>query len=303
MQTTRLDGRTVIVTGATSGIGFFIAEGLAHLGARIIIAARSDTKVEAAISLLPHPARHSRLALDLSDLESIRAAGSRIGAGEPVDGLVMNAGVISPKQTYTTGPFDVESTVAVNVAAHMELLRLAMPALLQVPSARIVSTGSMLTRKIPFDRSNWLAQRDYRPRAAYAASKHAAEILGLELDRRLVASGSQARSVVSHPGGAIDSLTPDRPPLHRRPALLRAATTVLGPLFSGLVQGKEAAAQPAIASVSAAALPEPAYIGPARGAAGAPVPASPVDSSVDPDNGTWLWNEMERILGRPILAP
>lgn len=302
MDTSRLDGRTIIVTGASGGIGYFIAEGLAHLGAHIIVAARSAEKAQAAIELLPEPGRHRHLELDLSNLESIRSAGTLVGNSGPLDGLIMNAGIIAASPDYSTGPFSVESTVDVNVLAHMEFLRLTLPALQQSPSARIVSTGSMLTRKIPFDIDNWIAENSYRPRVAYAMSKHAAEILGFELDRRLIASGSRIRSVVTHPGGAIDALTPDRPPLHQRPLPIRLTATALAPLFSQLVQGKESASQPAIAAMATPALPAHPYIGPRRGATGAPVFATPVTSSADESVGVRLWAETETILANPVLT-
>lgn len=301
MHTSRIDGRTILITGASSGIGYFIAEGLARLGAHIIVAARSAEKAQSAIDLLPEPARHRHLQLDLSDLESIRAAGAEIAEGSPLDGLVMNAGVIAASPTYTTGPFGVESTVDVNTLAHTELFRLARPALERAPSARVVSTGSMLTRTIPFDPNNWLAQTSYRPRVSYAMSKHAAEILGLELDRRLIDSGSNIRSVVAHPGGAIDALTPDRAPLHRRSPLTRLIAPAITPLFSRVVQGKESAAQPAIAAITTPALPAQAYIGPRHRATGAPEFATPVPSSSDTAVGAWLWNEVEAILTHPIF--
>lgn len=301
MYTPRIDGRTVLVTGASSGIGFFIAEGLAHLGAHIIVAARTAEKAQAAIDLLPKPARHQHLRLDLSDLASIRSAGAVIAEGGPLDGLVMNAGVIAASTTYATGPFGVESTVDVNTLAHMEFLRLALPSLERAQSARIVSTGSMLTRRIPFDPDNWLAQSSYRPRAAYAMSKHAAEILGFELDRRLVSSSSSIRSVVTHPGGAIDALTPDRPPLHRRSPLVRAIAPAVAPLVSRMVQGKEMAAQSAIAAITTPTLPAQPYLGPRHSATGSPEFGIPMPSSTDAAVGSWLWHEVEVILERQIL--
>lgn len=302
MHTPRIDGRTILVTGASSGIGYFIAEGLARLGAHIIVAARSAEKAQAAIDLLPEPGNHQHLQFDLSDLASIRSAGAAIAEGAPLDGLIMNAGVIAAPPAYMTGPFGVESTVDVNTLAHLEFLRLALPALQRAQSARIVSTGSMLTRRIPFDPDNWLAQTSYRPRVAYAMSKHAAEILGFELDRRLVGSGSSIRSVVTHPGGAIDALTSDRPPLHRRSPLVRVIAPAVAPLVSRLVQGKESAALPAVAAITTLSLPTQPYIGPRHKAAGAPEFIAPMPSSVDPAAGARLWNEVETILARPILT-
>ncbi|WP_271984072.1 SDR family NAD(P)-dependent oxidoreductase [Pseudoclavibacter terrae] len=301
MNTSRLEGQSVLVTGATSGIGFFIAEGLARLGAQIIVAARSAERAQTAIALFPEPGRHRHLELDLSDLASVRAAGSRVGTGQPVHGLVMNAGVIAAHPSYVEGPFGVESTVGVNVLAHLEFLRLSFPALMRAPAARVVSTGSFLTRKIPFDAEDWLTPGSYRPRVAYAASKHAAEILGFELDRRLIGGGSPVRSIVSHPGSAIDALTPDRPPLHQRPAVVRALATVMGPVFSKVAQGKDVAAQPAIAAMTAPVLPAEAYFGPRTGATGTPILASPVPTSLSPELGRHVWTQVEERLGASII--
>lgn len=297
-----ISGRTIIVTGSGSGIGFFVAEGLARRGARIIVAARSSSKAKAAIELLPEPTRHRHLELDLADLKSIRAAGALIEASGPIDGIVMNAGVIAASPTYTTGPFGVESTVDVNTLAHIEFLRLVLPSLQQAPNARIVSTGSMLTKKIPFDMENWLAQVSYHPRTAYAMSKHAAEIFGFELDRRLISTGSNIRSIVTHPGSAIDALTPDRPPIHRRSLVIRTIAPALAPVFSHRVQGKESAAQAAIAAMTMSLSPAAKYIGPWRGATGVPAATDPVWSSTDPAIGAQLWSAAEAILATPILT-
>ena len=164
MQRARLDGQSII-GAAPSGIGFFIAEGLARLGAQIIVASRSAQRAQSAIALLPEPARHRHLTLNLADLESVRPAGSSVGDGPPVHGLIMNAGVIAAHPTSTEGPSGVEATVGVNVLAHLEFLRLSFPALEQAPAARVISTGSFLTKKIPFDADGWLVPSEYHPRA------------------------------------------------------------------------------------------------------------------------------------------
>jgi len=299
--THRLDGQSIVVTGGAGGIGYFIAEGLARRGARVILAARSVQKARTALSLLPDPSRHDAVILDLAAVDSICSAAARINSLGAIDGLVMNAGIIGAPSTRQPGPFGVESTVAVNVLAHMELLRLVLPALRRSPNARIVSTGSTLTKKIPFSLDNWLSDRSYQPRHAYAMSKHAAEILGFELARRLNSAGASIQSVVSHPGSAIDAVTPNRPPLHERPAAVRALAPVLAPVFSRIVQGKDVAAQPAITAISADKLPPEAYIGPSRGATGEPAFTTPVATSTDPVLGRVLWNNVEAILEAPIL--
>ncbi|MBY6537851.1 SDR family NAD(P)-dependent oxidoreductase [Rhodococcus sp. BP-349] len=302
LELDRLDGRTVAVTGATSGIGYFIAERLAELGAEVIVVARSGTRGRRAIDLLPHSARHRFLQMDLAVVDSVRHAGAELRDVPRLDGLVMNAGVIAPPTTFQNGPFGVEVTMGTNVLSHVELLRIALPAMERTPGARIVSMGSMLTRRIPFDPENWLAQRTYRPRTAYAMSKHATEILGFELSRRLRTRHSEVESIVAHPGGAIDALTADRPGIHTRSIVVRAAARMLGPAFSSIVQGKDSAAASAVAAVAAHDLPHGAvYIGPRRNAAGTPVLAEPVQTSHDPELGAFLWGETERIIGTRVF--
>lgn len=302
MKSDRLDSRVIAVTGATSGVGYFVAEQLAELGAEVVIIGRSETRALAAIELLPNPRRHRALVADLDDVDAVRFAGRQLAEFDRLDGLVLNAGVVTPARAHRFGPFGVEHTMGVNHLAHAELLRHALPALERTVSARVVHMGSFVTEKYPFDQSNWLSARDYRPRIAYTNSKHAVQLFGFELARRLEDRGYSTQSIVVHPGAAIDALTVDRPGMHQRSALQRAAAAVIGPLFSRIVTGKQHAAQPAVLAASAPALPSMAYIGPERREVGSPriVPAPPI--SLDPELGAFIWDETERLLGSTIFA-
>lgn len=286
VQPERIDGQTVAITGATSGIGFFTAAQLAGLGARVLVLGRSESRGRAAVSALPDPRRHEFLQLDLADRTSIARAGDRLGAEPRLDALVLNAGVVAgafgPGPPHRVGAFGVEEIVGINHLAHADLLRRTLPTV-----RRVVSLGSMLTRKIPFERENWLSERHYRARVAYAMSKHAVEIFGFELHRRLVEIPVQ--SIVVHPGGAIDALTLGRPGAR----LLRTAAR-------GIVRGKDQAARPVVAAVVSPELRGGEYLGPHRTAA-AEV-QQPVPTSRDPELGAWLWAETERLLGGRILT-
>ncbi len=280
-QPERIDGQVVAITGATSGIGFFAAAQLAELGARVLVLGRSETRGRAAVSALPDPQLHEFVPLDLADRTSIGRAGDRLGALPRLDALVLNAGVVagafSPGPAHRIGAFGVEEIVGINHLAHAELLRRALPAV-----RRVVSLGSALTRKIPFDRENWLSERDYRARVAYAMSKHAVEIFGFESQRRLAEISAQ--SIVVHPGSAIEALTPGRP-----------GARVLRAVARGIVLGKDQAARPVVAAVASPGLRGGEYLGPHRSAA-AEV-QQPVPTSRDPELGAWLWTETERLLG------
>ena len=302
MKSDRLDSRVIAVTGATSGVGYFIAEQLAGLGAEVIVIGRSEARARAAIELLPHPHRHHSLLADLDDVESVRSAGGRLAELDRLDGLVLNAGVVTPARTLRIGPFGIEQTMGVNHLAHAELLRHALPALERSAAARVVHMGSFVTEKYPFDRSDWLSVRDYRPRIAYTNSKHAVQLFGFELARRLEERGHSSTSIVVHPGAAIDALTSDRPGVHQRSTLQRAAAAVIGPLFSRIVTGKQNAAQSAVLAASAPTLPPMAYIGPERREVGTPrrVPAPAI--SLDPELGAFIWGETESLIGNPIFT-
>lgn len=303
MEMRDLNGRLIAVTGATSGIGYFIAEGLAQRGARVVVMGRSSQRADIAVRSLPGRRDHLRLPIDLADVRSVRDAAQRLAGLDRLDGLIMNAGVVSPARSRQLGPFGAEATVGVNVLSHMELLRGAMAALSRTDGARVISVGSYLTRRIPFAPDDWLSTKEYNPRRAYAMSKHATEILGFELARRLEARHSAVTSIITHPGGAIDALTPDRSGIHERPPLTRVAARLLAPVFSSAVQGKDAAARSAILSIEAAGLKPGTYIGPKNIAAGDPVQTEPVGSSLDPELGVRLWNAAEELLGAKILAP
>ncbi|MYW90983.1 SDR family NAD(P)-dependent oxidoreductase [Amycolatopsis rubida] len=139
----RIDGQTVAITGATSGIGFFAAAQPAELGARVLVLGRSESRGHAAVSALPNPRQHEFLPLDLADRTSIASAGDRLGAVPRLDALVLNAGVVAgafgPGPAHRIGAFGVEEIVGINHLAHAELLRRALPAVRR--DAAIASLG------------------------------------------------------------------------------------------------------------------------------------------------------------------
>src|ERR1700761_3280657 len=94
----RQDGKTFVVTGGTSGIGYFIAEQISAAGAHVILAARSEGKAALAVQAIharEPQARLSTVRLDLGDLSSVRSAADQLNAAERLDGIVLNAGVLA----------------------------------------------------------------------------------------------------------------------------------------------------------------------------------------------------------------
>lgn len=206
-------GRTFIVTGANSGIGFEAARQLAAHGARVVLAARNESKgLDAVVRIKagqPDAAVEFRL-LDLTDLESVRAFSSAIlSEGLAVDVLVNNAGVMYPPRRLTRQGF--ESQFATNHLGHFALTGLLFDSIRRGRDARVVTVSSTEHKggSIHFD--DLTGERSYSPRAFYQQSKFANVLFGLELDRRVRAAGIPVRSVLAHPGYSNTNLQSSGP--------------------------------------------------------------------------------------------
>lgn len=240
-------GKSFLVTGGNAGIGYFVAEQLAATGALVVLGSRDRAKAEGAItSISSHVpgARLKHLLLDLADPASLKASVGALGL-DRLDAVVHNAGVAldhPPRRETTAGH---ELMMATNHLGHFALTHHLAPLLMATPGSRIVTTGSFAAKSERLDLDDLQSERDYQPKRAYARSKLAQMLFAVELDRRLRAAGSTTLSVLVHPGGALDSLTPSRPPFHVRTAGERLRHLPLGLV----VQGKDAAAWPAVRAV------------------------------------------------------
>jgi NAD(P)-dependent dehydrogenase (short-subunit alcohol dehydrogenase family) len=195
-------GRTFIVTGGNSGLGFQAARQLAAHGGRVVLAARSEPKGLDAVARIqaaqPGAAIEFRV-LDLADLDSVRAfAGAILTDGIAVDVLINNAGVMYPPRRLTAQGF--ESQFATNHLGHFALTGLLFGAIRRGQDPRVVTVSSVEHKggSIHFD--DLAGEKSYAPRAFYQQSKFANVLFGLELDRRARAAGIGVRSVLSHPG-------------------------------------------------------------------------------------------------------
>ncbi|WP_405705139.1 SDR family NAD(P)-dependent oxidoreductase [Streptomyces sp. NBC_00069] len=243
----RADGRAFLVTGGNAGIGYFVAEQLSATGATVVLGSRNPAKAEvatASIRARVAGARVRAVRLDLADLSSLETAVESLEV-ERLDAVVHNAGVAlddPPRRETGDGH---ELMFGTNHLGHFALTQWLMPLLSAAPAARVVTTGSFAAKSERLDLDDLQSRTDYQPKRTYGRSKLAQMYFGVELDRRLRAAGSTVTSVVVHPGGALDSLTPSRPPVHVRTtgARLCAAPAAL------LVQGKHAGAWPAVRAV------------------------------------------------------
>jgi NAD(P)-dependent dehydrogenase (short-subunit alcohol dehydrogenase family) len=189
-------GRTVVVTGANSGIGAATARQLAGAGASVVLACRNLAKGQAAAAAMTGAVEVRQL--DLADLASVRAFAEGIDA---VDVLINNAGVMAVPQARTADGFEMQ--FGTNHLGHFALTGLLLPQI----TDRVVtlSSGAHRMGHIDVDDLNWTRRR-YQAWGAYGQSKLANLMFALELQRRLSAHGSTVRSVAAHPGYAATEL-------------------------------------------------------------------------------------------------
>ena len=192
-----MTGRSVIVTGANSGIGRAAARTLAASGARVVLAVRDVDKGRAAAASMP--GKTEVRPLDLARLDSVRdfVAGWEGG----VDVLINNAGVMVPPLSRTAEGFELQ--FGTNHLGHFALTNL----LLERIGDRVVTVSSNGHRigRIDFDDLNW-ERKPYRAWRAYGQSKLANLLFTAELQRRLTAVGSPVLATAAHPGYAATNL-------------------------------------------------------------------------------------------------
>ncbi|MFO0747693.1 MAG: SDR family oxidoreductase [Myxococcota bacterium] len=212
-ELSRLDGKTVIVTGASDGIGVETARFLADLGATLVLPARNIAKAEAVKADLTKTTGNARIEvmpLDLASLASIRAFTAAFSAKYPkLDVLVDNAGVISPKRVLTVDGF--ETTFGVNHFGTFALtLGLLGPLRAAAPSRVVVVSSALHTRgRIDFDDLTYAKgyTGGMAMRGPYPDSKLANVLFAYELAERLAGSGVTVNAL--HPGVVSTNLGRD----------------------------------------------------------------------------------------------
>jgi NAD(P)-dependent dehydrogenase (short-subunit alcohol dehydrogenase family) len=285
-------GRTAVVTGANSGIGFEAAAVLAQRGARTVLACRDTARGEAAAARIAQAAPGASVCvvpLDLAALDSVRAAAGQILATcQKVDLLINNAGVMWPAYGTTADGFELQ--FGTNHLGHFALTGLLLEAMLPVPGSRVVTVSSTGHRVGRIRFTDLQSERHYGRMAAYAQSKLANLMFTYELQRRLAAAGAPTAALAAHPGVAFTELT------RHLPGVLQAAYPAVGGLFT------QSAAMGALPTLRAATDPAAAggeYYGPAglAQAKGYPVRVSSTARSRDRAAQERLWAESERLTG------
>jgi NAD(P)-dependent dehydrogenase (short-subunit alcohol dehydrogenase family) len=276
-----LSGRTIVVTGASVGVGLVTTRELARAGAHVVLAVRDvDAGKRAAAGITGDTEVRQ---LDLADLSSVRRfAGDWDGE---LGILINNAGVANTPLRRTADGFELQ--FGTNHLGHFLLTTLLLPRI----TDRVVTVSSIAHRSATLDLAdlNWNSRR-YRSSAAYGQSKLANLLFTLELQRRLSASGSPVRALAAHPGMAASNLN-----RHLGPAMTVVAKTV-----GRLMQQSESAG--ALPSLYAATqdLPGGSFVGPdGRGQRrGIPALVGRSATANDSDLAQRLWTMSERLTER-----
>jgi len=195
-----MQGKTVVITGATSGIGAVAAERLAAMGARIVLIARDRLRAEAALTHIggANPnAQHTVHYADLSRFAEMKRVAAEIAAAEPtIDVLVNNAGALFARRCETAD--GLEMTFALNHMAYFVVTAGLLDRLKATPGARVVSTASDAHQYGRIDFDDLQSKSNYRGLRVYGTSKLANILFTRALARRLAGSGVTANCL--HPG-------------------------------------------------------------------------------------------------------
>ncbi|WP_329377811.1 SDR family NAD(P)-dependent oxidoreductase [Streptomyces sp. NBC_01351] len=320
-------GRTAVVTGANSGIGYVTARELARRGATVVLACRSAARGRAAVVRLRTevPAAEVEFAeLDLAELASVREFATAYGKRHAsLDLLVNNAGVMALPFGRTADGF--ETQFGVNHLGHFALTGLLLPKLRAAnanahanasatakattastigpvpaapPGARIVnvSSGFHALSDIDIDLDDLDALRDphgYRRWVAYGRSKTANLLFTHELARRFTAAGSTITAAASHPGYASSNLHSGASKLEG-PSLLSRMSAFGNAV---LAQPTASGALPTLYAATAPGVRSDEFIGPRFGWRGAPARSWRAKWTLDDTSGEALWAASEKLTG------
>jgi NAD(P)-dependent dehydrogenase (short-subunit alcohol dehydrogenase family) len=268
--------RTVIVTGANSGVGLATAQALAAAGARVILACRNVDKGKAAAATMADTVEVR--VLDLASLASVREFAASID--EPIDVLVNNAGVMAVPHRRTAEGFEMQ--VGTNHLGHFALTGL----LLDRVRERVVTVSSSFHwfGRVDLTDLNW-ERRRYRRWLAYEQSKLANLLFAYELARRLDAAGSPIGSYAAHPGYASTNL------MSHTETLL---DTVMALGSRLLAQSARMGALPTLYATTAD-LPNGAFVGPTAYAWGYPTVTRSSPASHNRETAAGLWSLSEKL--------
>jgi NAD(P)-dependent dehydrogenase (short-subunit alcohol dehydrogenase family) len=245
------EGKTILITGANSGLGLRSAEALALAGARVLLACRNPTKAAEALGTVQAKATGPApevVTLDLADLSSVETAAKDVAnRTDRLDVLMNNAGVMAIPLARTADGFEMQ--FGTNHLGHFALTGRLLPLLLQAKRPRVVTTSSQVHRigRMRFEDPQW--EHGYLKWLAYGQSKLANLLFAYELDRRAKTAEATLVSAAAHPGYASTHLQAAGPG--------REANSVMGRLMDlGNQFFAQSDAMGALPQLYAATMPE-----------------------------------------------
>lgn len=284
-----LTGRTYLVTGANAGLGYFSTEHLVGAGARVIMAGRNPNRLSAARAAVRRrlPEREDAvqtIIIDTSHFGSVRAAAATVRALGPLDGLLLNAGIVHPPKTRQTTFDGHEVVFATNALGHFALAGELLTALAEA-SGRMVWVGSMSTAMTPYDPVDPQLVTGYTGWRAYVQSKVATTALGFEADRRLRAADVPVRSIVAHPGYSIGGRSPGISGVNEPSRRKRFVDNLQAPI----ARSKQAGALPLVHALAGGGVESGSFWGPGATASAPPREAHAAKITRDLDVAARLW--------------
>jgi NAD(P)-dependent dehydrogenase (short-subunit alcohol dehydrogenase family) len=247
-------GRTAVITGANTGLGYETAAALAGRGARVVLAVRNLEKGKQAVARITAATPGAEVELqelDLTSLESVRAAAARLRSGhDRIDLLINNAGVMYTPRSTTKDGFELQ--FGTNHLGHFAFTGLLLDRLVPVASrvVTVSSIGHRIRAAIHFDDLQW--ERRYSRVGAYGQSKLANLLFTYELQRRLAPHGTTI-AVAAHPGGSNTEL------MRNLPRPIAAASSLL---VEPLMQGADLGALPTLRAATDPGVLGGQYFGP-----------------------------------------
>jgi NAD(P)-dependent dehydrogenase (short-subunit alcohol dehydrogenase family) len=287
-------GKTAVVTGGTSGLGYETARALAEAGAEVILTGRDDRKGLQAVESISREVTGARVhyeQLDLASLASVADFAKRMGsARQSLNLLINNAGVMAlPRRQVTADGFEMQ--FGTNHLGHFALTARLMPLLRQASGSRVVSVSSLAHRTGFIDFSDLQGERLYSSWKAYGQSKLACLMFALELQRRSDGAGWGLVSSAAHPGFARTNLFASGPG-----GLLSLASDFAAPFFG---QSAADGARPILFAATSVEARPGAYYGPGGMGElrGAPATALIMPQARDATAASKLWDISEKLSG------
>ncbi len=292
-----LEGKTAIVTGANSGLGFEGVKMLAENNARVVMACRSIERGKEAKEKIESELEDADLEvkkLDLASLESVNKFAEEFKANnDELDILCNNAGVMAIPREETEDGF--EKQFGVNHLGHFSLTAKLMSALKEADNPRVVNQSSGIHTRGELNFDDLMHEESYEPMQVYGDSKLANILFTYELDRKIKENGLEMKSIAVHPGYAATNLQtrgPEKEGSTVKKYFMKAMNKVVA-------QSAEKGALPMIYAATSEKAKSGDYIGPGgfQNMRGYPEKQESSDRSYNEDTAEKLWAVSEELTG------